>query len=438
MKVLKFGGTSVGTAERMKSVAGLIDDGEPKLIVLSAMSGTTNGLVQINEFLLKGESEKARDFSIHLLNRYNQVIDDLFAKSENKSKALRRLNEISERFHELQTLTYTPSIANEILSFGELLSTFLFSTYLNEIGLNNVYLPALNFMRVDKDGEPDQYYIRENLIREIKGQSQATIFITQGFICRDVEGNISNLDRGGSDYSASLMGAAIKAEEIQIWTDIDGIHNNDPRYVHNTRALSTISFDEAAELAYFGAKILHPSSVAPAKAENIPVRLKNTMDPNAEGTLISAEKTGIGIKAIAAKDQITAINITSSKMLMAHGFLNKVFEVFGKHETAVDMITTSEVALSLTVDDPKQLGSITDELKSYGKIEVDDDLSIICIVGDFIAESKGYAFRIFQALQNVPIRMISFGGSKNNISVLVKTSDKVEALVALNENLFNS
>jgi aspartate kinase len=291
-------------------------------------------------------------------------------------------------------------------------------------------------MRIDKENEPDNFYIKENLKREISEHSSYKIFITQGFICRNSYGEIDNLKRGGSDYTASLVGAAINADEIQIWTDIDGMHNNDPRYVENTYPLSHISFDEAAELAYFGAKILHPSSILPAKLANIPVRLKNTMQPEAEGTLVSSKTGAEGIKAIAAKDNITAVKIKSGRMLLAYGFMRKVFEIFEMYKTPIDMITTSEVAVSLTIDETQNLVEITEELKKFGTVEIDNDLSIICIAGNFIAESKGHALKIFDALQNIPIRMISYGGSKHNVSVLVNTSDKVEALRALNEKLF--
>jgi aspartate kinase len=297
-------------------------------------------------------------------------------------------------------------------------------------------IPALNFMRIDKENEPDSFYIKENIQREINDNKTADIFITQGFICRNSYGEIDNLKRGGSDYTASLIGAAINADEIQIWTDIDGMHNNDPRYVENTYPLSHISFDEAAELAYFGAKILHPSSILPAKLANIPVRLKNTIQPDAEGTLVSSRTGTEGIKAIAAKDNITAIKIKSGRMLLAYGFMRKVFEIFEMYKTPIDMITTSEVAVSLTIDETQYLAEIIEELKKFGSVEIDSELSIVCIVGNFIAESKGHALKIFDALQNIPIRMISYGGSKHNVSILVNTSDKVEALRSLNEKLF--
>lgn len=436
MKVLKFGGTSVGTAQRMQNVATLIKGQGKKIVVLSAMSGTTNSLVTIKEYLAKGEEDNAKVLIADLEAQYNLVVKDLLVKTtfliEGKGAVFQSFN----RLKELASTSFSIVVENEILAQGELLSTALFQLYLKEQGFNSKLLPALSFMRTDKDGEPDQFYIQENINRLMGENEGFETFITQGFICRDVKGGISNLKRGGSDYSASLIGAGAKVDEIQIWTDIDGIHNNDPRYVKNTQSLLAISFDEAAELAYFGAKILHPSSVAPAKAANIPVKLKNTLDPEADGTLISKNKSGNGIKAIAAKDHITAININSSKMLMAHGFLHKVFEVFKNHETSVDMITTSEVAVSLTIDDTTKLNSIAKELENYGAVKIEKDLSIVCVVGDFIAESKGYAFKIFQALQNVPIRMISFGGSQHNISLLVKTENKVESLQALHERVF--
>ena len=324
-----------------------------------------------------------------------------------------------------------------ILAQGELIATALLHYYFKEQNIKSVLIPALNFMRTDKDGEPDLFYIQENINREINNNANNSIFITQGFICRNAFGEIDNLRRGGSDYSASLIGVACKAQEIQIWTDIDGMHNNDPRFVENTTPLTNLSFDEAAELAYFGAKILHPASVQPCKVANIPVRLKNTLAPEANGSLISAEICGKGIKSIAAKDNITAIKIKSGRMLLAHGFLRKVFEIFETYKTPIDMITTSEVAVSVTIDDTKYLNDIVDELKKYGSVAVDQDLSIVCVVGDLIAESKGYAFKVMEALQNISIRMISYGGSKHNVSLLVNTSDKKTALNALHQNLFN-
>jgi aspartate kinase len=312
----------------------------------------------------------------------------------------------------------------------------MFHYYLSETGIDSAFLPALNFMRIDKDGEPDYFYIQENLERILADEPKHKLFITQGFICRNAYGEVDNLKRGGSDYTASLIGSVLQADEVQIWTDIDGFHNNDPRYVDNTSALKQLSFDEAAELAYFGAKIMHPSSIMPCKLKSVPVRLKNTLNPVEEGTLITNDETGKGIKAIAAKDGISAVKIKSGRMLLAYGFLRKVFEIFEIYKTPIDMITTSEVAISLTIDDSTNLKEIESELVKFGNVEIDENQSIICIVGDFISESTGSAKRVLEALENIPLRMISYGGSKHNISVLVNQEDKVSALQALSRNLF--
>ena len=437
MLVLKFGGTSVGSAARIKEVATLINSSEKKVVVLSAMSGTTNSLVEIANYLYKKNNDGANEAILALEKSYYQVIDELFSTESAKEKG-REL--IKSHFTHIKSFTqdmFTLFEEKAILAQGELISTALMHYYLTEQNIDSVLIPALNFMRIDKDGEPDLFYIKENLNRVIDEKSDNNLFITQGFICRNAFGEIDNLRRGGSDYSAALLGVACNASEIQIWTDIDGMHNNDPRYVENTQPLSNLSFDEAAELAYFGAKILHPASVQPCKIANIPVRLKNTMQPKAEGTLVNGETNGHGIKAIAAKDGITAIKIKSGRMLLAHGFMRKVFEIFETYKTSIDMITTSEVAVSVTIDDTKYLNDIVDELKKYGTVEVDQDLSIICVVGDFIAESKGYALKVFGALQAISIRMISYGGSRHNVSLLVNTSDKKEALNSLHKNLFD-
>lgn len=436
MLVLKFGGTSVGSAERMKEVAELINTPETKIVVLSAMSGTTNSLVEIAEYLYQKNIDAANE-KINLLEKnYEKVVDELFSTETYKSKGLEL---IKSHFNYIKAFTqdmFTLFEEKAVLAQGEMLSTALFHFYLEENQHSSVLLPALNFMRIDEEGEPNNNYIKEHLKKELQQYPENKLFITQGFICRNTYGEIDNLKRGGSDYSASLIGAAVAAEEIQIWTDIDGFHNNDPRFIENTKPLSGLSFDEAAELAYFGAKILHPSSVLPAKLANIPVRLKNTMQPDAPGTIICNETQNTGIKAIAAKDGITAIKIKSGRMLLAHGFLRKVFEIFETYKTSIDMITTSEVAVSVTIDDTKFLNEIVQDLKKFGTVEVDKDLSIICIVGDFIAESKGYALQIFGALKNIPLRMISYGGSFHNVSVLVNTSDKKEALQSLHNTLF--
>lgn len=439
MIVYKFGGTSVGSAERIRSVAKLITrDDEPKIVVLSAMSGTTNTLFEIVNYLYKGIREGAVDTINNLEKHYKQTVKDLFTSSEYQEKALQvvetHINHIRAFFHDMFTIFEERTVVAQ----GELISTQFLHLYLEEQGHDAQWLPALNFMRIDKTGDPDHFYIRQNLEREIESYPEKQLFITQGFICRNVYGDIDNLKRGGSDYSASLIGAAIKAKEIQIWTDIDGLHNNDPRFVESTRPVAQLSFEEAAELAYFGAKILHPASVLPAKIADIPVRLKNTLNPDAPGTVITNEPPTKGIiRAVAAKDGITAVKIRSDRMLLAYGFLRKIFEVFESYETPIDMIATSEVAVSLTIDEDKYLNRIVEELKNYGKVELDTDLSIVCVVGDFIAENKGVINRVTNALCSVPLRMVSYGGSNNNISLLIQTKDKKEALKALSDSLFN-
>ena len=436
MQILKFGGTSVGSAERMKAVARLVNYRGRKIVVLSAMSGTTDQLVKITKALFEQSTGEASSLIKELEPKYRDTVEKLFTTKEYKNKG----NEIiTEHFNLLRSFTqdmFTPNEEKTILAEGELLSTALFHYYLEEQKILSVLLPALNFMRIDKDGEPDLEYIEEHLKKELEKHPKATLFITQGYICRNTFGQVDNLKRGGSDYTASLIGAAINAEEIQIWTDIDGMHNNDPRYVPNTFPIAELSFDEAAELAYFGAKILHPYCIRPAKKRNIPVRLLNTMQPEAKGTLISRDASGDDIKAVAAKDTITVIKIKSTRMLMAYGFLRSIFEVFERYKTPIDMITTSEVAVSLTIDDIIHLQEIIKELETYGTVDVEINQVIICIVGDFLADKHGYAVKIFEALKGVPIRMISYGGSKNNISVLVNAEHKKEALLALNKGLF--
>jgi len=437
MKILKFGGTSVGTAERMKAVADLIQDSNPKIVVLSAMSGTTNQLVQIGELLYQNRKEEAKAQIEALHTKYKQVVDSLYTAPEKKKQANELLIQHFDYIRSFTLDLFTIHEERAILAQGELLSTALFQFFLEEQQIKSVLLPALNFMKIDDNEEPDSEYIAKNLKTELAHYPDVNIFITQGYICRNAFGEIDNLKRGGSDYSASLIGAAADATEIQIWTDIDGMHNNDPRVVKKTYPIAELSFDEAAELAYFGAKILHPSSVLPAKQKNIPVRLLNTMQPDAKGTIIKSETAGgPSIKAVAAKDEITAIKIKSGRMLLAYGFLRSVFEVFERYKTPIDMITTSEVAVSLSIDNAKYLKEIVAELKEFGQVEVDQNQTIICVVGDFIADRSGAGLRIFESLKNIPLRMISYGGSKNNISLLINTSDKVEALNKLNEGIF--
>ncbi|MCI5981628.1 MAG: aspartate kinase [Bacteroidales bacterium] len=437
MKILKFGGTSVGSAHRMKDVAKLVlEDGEVKIVVLSAMSGTTNSLVEISNYLYKKNADGANEVISKLEVKYAQHINELYASDEYKQKGMEL---IRERFNYIKSFTnnvFTVFEEKEILSQGELISTGMFNLYLLEQGVKSCLLPALDYMRIDKNNEPDTAYIRENLTALMEKNKGFDIYITQGYICRNSFGEVDNLQRGGSDYTASLIGAALLADEIQIWTDIDGMHNNDPRFVDNTKPVSELSFDEAAELAYFGAKILHPTCVLPAKVNNIPVRLLNTMEPKAAGTLISGHQCSDRIAAIAAKDNITALRIKSSRMLLAYGFMRKVFEIFESYKTPIDMITTSEVGVSVTIDNDRHLYDIIDDLKKYGTVEVDKDQCIICIAGDFAANKKGYASEIFDALRDVPVRMISYGGSSHNVSILINASDKVAALRGLSANLF--
>ncbi len=432
MKVLKFGGTSVGSAQRIKDVAKIVTNKEPKVVVLSAMSGTTNALVQIAELLYKKKNESALRRIKELEKTYYKVVDELLTEKDSNSAG----KEILEtHFNYIRSFTediFTMHEEKAILAQGELISTALFHQYLIVQKIDSVLIPALNFMRIDTNGEPDNYYIKENLLRELEKYPDGKLFITQGYICRNLYGEIDNLQRGGSDYSASLIGVALNVDEIQIWTDISGFHNNDPRFVENTTPIPKLSFNEAAELAYFGAKILHPLSVLPAKVANIPVRLKNTMQPDDKGTLITGKTSGDGIKAVASKDGITAVKILSGRMLLAYGFLRKVFEVFERYRTPIDMITTSEVAVSVTIDDTTHLKEIVDELNNYGSVEVNENQSIICIVGENIIEQKGYMDKIFDALKHFKLRMISYGGSRHNISVLVKSEDKKEALNSLN------
>ncbi len=437
MQILKFGGTSVGSAERIKSVAKLVNYSNRKMVVLSAMSGTTDQLVKITNALFQQKPKEASHIINELEPKYRDTVDKLFTTDAFKKNGS---EVITEHFNLLRSFTIDMFTHNEektILAEGELLSTTLFHYYLEEQKIASVLLPALNFMRIDENGEPDMEYIETHLKEELAKHPKSGLFITQGYICRNAFGQVDNLKRGGSDYTASLIGAAIKADEIQIWTDIDGMHNNDPRYVPNTFPIAELSFDEAAELAYFGAKILHPYCIRPAKKRNVPVRLLNTMKPQARGTLISRNASGDDIKAVAAKDNITVIKMQSTRMLMAYGFLRSVFEVFESYKTPIDMITTSEVAVSLTIDDTMHLDEITIELKKYGTVEVEKDQTIICVVGDFLADKHGYAGKIFDALKDIPIRMISYGGSKNNVSVLVKAEHKKDALLALNKGLFN-
>lgn len=435
MKVLKFGGTSVGSIDNIRNVKNIINNGEPKVIVLSAMSGTTNTLVAIAKSIENKLSSDALETIGNLFKNYQTVVDGLFTNAAINEDVKGYVIAIFDYLNSCTDKEFTKSLENAILAQGELLSTYMFNSFLKQEGVNSVLLPALEFMRIDKFKEPDLVYIKKSIESVISAAPKSDIYITQGFICLDEFGDISNLQRGGSDYSATIIGAVLKVKEVQIWTDIDGMHNNDPRYVEHTRPISNLSFDEAAELAYFGAKILHPQTVTPVREDNIPVRLKNTMNPEAHGTLISSKTSENGIKAIAAKDNITAIKIKSGRMLQAHGFLKRVFEIFEVYETAIDMITTSEVAVSLTIDDDKNLGNIVAELEKFASIEVDKEQSIICLVGHSIVNHED-TYKMFQILQDVKIRMISYGGSNNNISLLVHSKDKINTLKKLNDYLF--
>lgn len=437
MKVLKFGGTSVGNPERMKALIPLINDGERKIVVLSAMSGTTNSLVKTAELLYSEEVDKATQKIEELRAKYLKEIQELYSAEAFKKSGLELINSHFDYIVSCTLRVFTKLQEKAILAQGELISTALFHLLLQEKNIESVLLPALNFMRIDKEGEPDSYYIEENIKRELEKHKHQKIIITQGYICRNAYGEIDNLKRGGSDFTASLIGAAINASEIQIWTDINGFHNNDPRFVEKTQVIRELSFDEAAELAYFGAKILHPSSVNPAKVKNIPVRLKNTMEPSDEGTLITSESDLKDYKAVAAKDGISVIRIKSDRMLMAYGFLRKVFEIFESYRTPIDMITTSEIAVSLTIDNPEFLEKIARDLKELGSVKVEENQTIICIVGDFRTERTGSAPEIFEALNTIPLKMISYGGSPHSLSLLIDSNNKVEALRLLSKHLFN-
>ncbi len=437
MKVLKFGGTSVGSAQRIKNVAELVCDKNQKLIVLSAMSGTTNCLVEISNYLYKRNLDGANETINNLERKYDGVIAELYATEEYRKKAAEVLKERFDLIRSFSKSIFTSFEEKAILAQGELMSTNMFNIYLQEQGVDSFLIPALDYMKTDKNNEPDMAFIKDNINAILEKESGHEIYITQGFICRNAYGEIDNLQRGGSDYTASLVGAAINAEEIQIWTDIDGMHNNDPRLVENTKPVANLHFEEAAELAYFGAKILHPTCILPAKLANIPVRLLNTMEPSAKGTMISNVQKPGKIEAVAAKDNITAIKIKSGRMLLAYGFLRKVFEIFEHYKTSIDMITTSEVGVSLTIDNTKNLSEITEELKKFGTVTVEEGMTIICVVGDLNPENIGFQSKIVNAMSEIPVRMISYGGSNYNVSFLVKAEDRNRALIALSNHLFN-
>ena len=436
MKVLKFGGTSVGSAERISHVARLIVENGKNIVVLSAMAGTTNTLVEINDYLYKRNIPGAQETLNNLEMKYRGVIDELFDNEEARAEAARVLG---ERFAYIRTIVaseFAVAEEKEILAQGELMSTALMNIYLKLHGVKSVLLPALEYMRTDQNGEPDMKYIATRLRRLLEANRDADVYLTQGYICCNAYGEVDNLKRGGSDYSASLIGAVVDAEEIQIWTDIDGMHNNDPRYVDNTRPVGSLNFEEAAELAYFGAKILHPNCVLPAKLNNIPVRLLNTLDPSATGTVIYNMPPDGKIKAVAAKDNITAIKIKSGRMLLAYGFLHKVFETFEKYQTSIDMIATSEVGVTVTIDSDCHLAAIVDDLKNFGTVTVDRDMVIICVVGDLEWHNTGFEAKAVSALADIPVRAISYGGSNYNVSMVIRGCDKIEALKRLSDSLF--
>lgn len=438
MIIKKFGGTSVGSVERMKALEKLVNDGEPKIVVLSAMSGTTNALVEINKAFYSLTDENGLKLVIALEQKYKQIIADLYVTETAKNKAIVVVNQWFSYLKSLAGNVFTNLQERAVLAIGEILSTHLVQYYFEEIGFETVLLDALSFMKLNRDNEPDLELISKNLKELLAQYPDNKVFITQGYICRNSTGETSNLQRGGSDYTASLIGAAIQASEVQIWTDIDGMHNNDPRFVDKTYPIHELSFDEAAELAYFGAKILHPSTILPAKIKNIPVSILNTMAPTMQGTRITANPKvqSYDVKAVAAKDGIIAIKVKSSRMLLAHGFLKKVFEIFEKYKTSIDMITTSEVAVSLTIDNAQFLDAITKDLREFCTVEVEHFQTIICVVGNFASDKAGVANKVLTSLANIPIRMISYGGSENNISVLVESNRKIEVLQALNKGVF--
>lgn len=438
MKVMKFGGTSVGTPQRMQDVSQLITkSGEPTFVVLSAMSGTTNSLIEVCDYLYKKNSDGANEVINTLEKKYMKHVDELYSTDEMKETTRKFL---VDEFRYLRSFTkdiFTSFEERIIVAQGEVISTNMVVNYLKEIGVKALLIDALDFMRTDKNAEPDAPYIKEHLSEIMAANKGYQIYMTQGFICRNAYGEVDNLQRGGSDYTASLIGAALMADEIIIWTDIDGMHNNDPRIVDKTDAVHQLHFEEAAELAYFGAKILHPTCVQPAKFAGIPVRIKNTMDPEADGTVINNTLKRCSIKAVAAKDNIMAIKIKSSRMLLATGFLRKVFEIFENYNTPIDMVTTSEVGISVSIDKSTHLDQIVDELKKYGTVTVDKDMCIICVVGDLEWNNVGFETLATDAMRDIPVRMISYGGSNYNISFLIKEEDKKRALQNLSAELFN-
>ena len=438
MKVLKFGGTSVGSARRMKNVASIIGSSERKIVVLSAMSGTTNALVCIAGCFYRKVPDEANKMISEQEQKYAREIEALYRTDLYKERALQLVTEHFNHVWSFSGKPFTVFDEKVILAQGELISTGMMDLYLQEQGIESVLLPALNFMRITADGEPDPVYIREKLVALLDQHPDTSVFITQGFICRNAYGDIDNLQRGGSDYSASLIGAAVDAEEIQIWTDIDGMHNNDPRVVNHTSPVRQLNFEEAAKLAHFGAKILHPCCIRPAKESNIPVRLLNSFEPSAPGTLISNTAEKGRIKAVAAKDDITYIKIKSINQLPSHKFLSHVFDTFAFYKTAVDMVTTSDIGVSVTIDNTEYLQEIVARLESYATVFVEKEMVIICVVGDLEWRNVGFEALIIEALKDIPVRMISYGGSSSNVSLVMRKEDKTRALQALSTHLFDS
>ena len=438
MKVLKFGGTSVGSVENLHRVKEIItSDQEEKIVVCSAMSGVTDQLVTLVEHI-KFEDAEAITRSLHQLeNKHSDVIDALLEDQQLRTKLKHGLSLMITEMFEISNRKYTEEVNSQVITYGETLLTYIFSGFLNSIGVSNVLLDAKEFMHVDTIENPNIDKVSKKLQRVLDACIQSPVYITQGFVCKDEQSRISHLKRGGSDYTATIIGAAVQASEVQIWTDIDGLHNNDPRYVEQTHPIAHLTYNEAAELAYFGAKILHPQTVSPVVNKNIPVLLKNTFEPEAAGTVISSKTHKKGLKAISAKDGITAIKIKSTRMLMAHGYLRKIFEVFDNFQTSIDMITTSEVAISLTIDDINNLDKIVQEIEKYAEITVEQDHSIICIVGESVINDRN-SYKLFEILNYIPVRMVSYGGSNNNISLLVDTKDKIPTLRFLNEKLFQT
>lgn len=435
--VMKFGGTSVGNADRIREVGKLISTPQPKIVVLSAMSGVTNTLVEISDLFRRTNVQGALELIERLRQKYMDAISDLYSSAEIKEQAQGFVDKKMKFLKNFQKELFTDFEEKQVLAQGEIISTMMMMLHLRESGIQSTILPALKYMSTDKYGEPAMGRIQDSLLDLMAQYPDETLFITEGYICQNAYAEVDNLKRGGSDYTASIVGAVLDAQEIQIWTDIDGLHNNDPRVVEKTKAVRSLHFDEAAELAYFGAKILHPTCIQPAKMANIPVRLLNTMDPSAEGTLISNRITEGAIKAIAAKDNITVIRIISTRMLLAHGFLRRVFEVFERYQTSIDMVTTSEVAVSVTIDNTSRLEEILAELKKFSTVSLDEEMTIMCIAGDLNWKNVGFEAAVIEAMGDIPVRMISYGGSNHNVTVLIRTADKVEALNQLNNCLFD-